>query len=153
MPSTSISTPAVTRATTGCMCTGMPGVVCSAIAVQTRSMSRRRDVVGLQEVARGVGAVDLEALGPAAVPGCQAHVVEHRAGIEQLAVERQAAPQAGQRAEVVDPTRMVEEQVRLGIADKLGDLLAQLAVGDADPFDRVMGLFLPSALKAVIVLM
>src|SRR5882672_10111658 len=38
-PSTSISTPAVTRATTGCMCCGMPGVVCKAIAVQTVSIS------------------------------------------------------------------------------------------------------------------
>lgn len=35
------STPAVTRATTGCMCCGMPGVVCSAMAVQTRSMTNR----------------------------------------------------------------------------------------------------------------
>ena len=38
LESTSISTPAVSRAITGSMCTGMPGVVCSAIAVQTRSM-------------------------------------------------------------------------------------------------------------------
>jgi hypothetical protein len=29
--------PAVTRAITGCMCTGMPGVVCSAIAVHVNS--------------------------------------------------------------------------------------------------------------------
>ncbi len=46
-----------------------------------------RDVVGFQEVARGVRAVDLEALGLAAVLTCQAHVVEHSAGVEQLAVE------------------------------------------------------------------
>src|SRR5258708_40045030 len=98
-----------------------------------------RDFAGLQEVARGVRAVDLEALGSAAVPACQAHVVEHRAGVEQLAVELQATPQAGQRAKIVNPARIVEEQFRLGITDKLRDLLAQLAVGDADPFDRRHG--------------
>src|SRR5438309_9524462 len=31
---------------------------------------------------------------------------------------------------------MIEEQVRLSIADKLGDLLAQPAVGNTDPFDH-----------------
>jgi hypothetical protein len=30
---------------------------------------------------------------------------------------------------------MVEQQLRLGIADKLSDLPAQLAVGDADRFN------------------
>jgi hypothetical protein len=39
MPRTSISTPAVTSATTGCMCCGIPAGVCSAIAVQTVSIS------------------------------------------------------------------------------------------------------------------
>jgi hypothetical protein len=55
--------------------------------------------------------------------------MEHGAGIEQLAVERQAAPQAGQRSEAIDPARMIEEQVRLGIPDELGDPPAELAVG------------------------
>jgi hypothetical protein len=67
--------------------------------------------------------------------------VEHRAGVEQLAVELQATPQAGQRAKIINPTRMVEEQFRLGITDQLGDLLAQLAVGDASIV--VMGLYHP----------
>ena len=31
---------------------------------------------------------------------------------------------------------MVEEQFRLGITDKLGDLFAQLSVGNADRFDH-----------------
>ena len=95
-----------------------------------------RDVVGLQEVARDVRAVDLEALGWAAVPLRQAHVMEHGAGVEQLAVERQAASQAGQRGKAVNPARMIEEQVRLGIADELGDPSAQLAVGDVDAPNR-----------------
>ena len=35
-----ISTPAVTRATSGFLCLGMPGVVCSAMASQTTSIRR-----------------------------------------------------------------------------------------------------------------
>ena len=69
----------------------MPGVVCSAIAVQTVSMSccempwpRRKSRAALR-------AVDLEPLVRAAVAGHQAHVVKHRAGIEQFAVEVQPA--------------------------------------------------------------
>jgi hypothetical protein len=31
---------------------------------------------------------------------------------------------------------MVEEQLRLGITDKLGDFFAQLGIGDADRFDH-----------------
>jgi len=94
-----------------------------------------RDLVGLQECAGGVRAVDLEALGLAAVLACQAHVVEHRAGVEQLPVKAQPPPHAGQRSEIINPTGMVEQQLWLGITDKLSDLLAQLAVGDADCFD------------------
>jgi hypothetical protein len=46
-----------------------------------------RDFMGLQEVARGIRAVDLEALGLAAVLARQAHVVEHRARVEQLPIK------------------------------------------------------------------
>jgi hypothetical protein len=63
--------------------------------------------VGLQEVARDVRVVDLEALGWAAVPRRQPHVMEHGAGIEQFAVERQPASQASQRAKAIDPTSSV----------------------------------------------
>ena len=31
---------------------------------------------------------------------------------------------------------MVEEQLRFGITDKLGDLFAQVGIGDADRFDH-----------------
>src|SRR6266853_562321 len=58
MPSTSYSTPAVTRATSGSMNSGMPGVVCRAMAVHTLRMlssgtprlcrKRRASVAGLQ---------------------------------------------------------------------------------------------------------
>lgn len=56
-----------------------------------------------QEGARGVGAVDLKTLGLAAVLTGQAHIVEHRAHVEQLPVKAQAPPQTGQRSKVIDP--------------------------------------------------
>jgi hypothetical protein len=58
--------------------------------------------VAAQEVARRIRAVHLEALIGAAVPMCQPHVVKHRACIEKLGIERQAAPRPGQRAPVED---------------------------------------------------
>ena len=65
----------------------MPGVVCSAIAVQTVSISCCDDAVAAQEVAGGIGAVHLEALMRARVLWREAHVMEHRAGIKQLRIE------------------------------------------------------------------
>src|SRR6266404_413350 len=135
MPSTSISTPAVTSAITGRMCGGMPGVVCSAIAVHRVDILLRYPVA-TQEVARGVRAVHLEALVGAAVPMRQPHVVEHRAGIEQLCIECQAAPHTGQRAPVKNAAGMVKQQRRFRVPHELRDLTRKLAVRDADSSDR-----------------
>ena len=77
----------------------MPGVVCSAIAVHTVSISVLRDAVPLQEIPRRIRAVHLEALIVAAMRLGQTHVVEHGSGIEQFRIEFQAAVLAGQRAE------------------------------------------------------
>jgi hypothetical protein len=55
----------------------MSGVVWSAIAVRTSSMSRR-DAVALHELARRVAAVDLEGKVRAGVGFGQPHVVERR---------------------------------------------------------------------------
>ena len=87
-----------------------------------------------QEVARGMGAVHLEALVAAAVARHQADVVEHRAGIEQFRIEFQAAMNAGERAEMIDAARMVEQQFRFGVADIFGDGARQLAVGNGGGF-------------------
>jgi len=54
------------------------------------------DTVGLQEVARSVRAVNLEALGPAAMLTYQSHVVKHCARVKQLSVKEQAAPPTSQ---------------------------------------------------------
>jgi hypothetical protein len=58
--------------------------------------------------------------------------VEHRAGVQKLAIELQAAALSGERAPVIDAAGMVEQQRRLGIPDQLRDL----TVGSVDSFDR-----------------
>ncbi|MNT46115.1 hypothetical protein D3C72_1827400 [compost metagenome] len=61
-----------------------------------------RYAVALEKRAGGVRTVHLEALVLAAMAGHQTDVMEHGAGIEQFAVERQAALYARQRAKVID---------------------------------------------------
>src|SRR5712671_135812 len=90
---------------------------------------RFRDAVAAQELARRVRAVDFEALPGAAVPRDKSQVMEHRSRIQKLRIEAQAAALSGQRAEMIDPARVMEEQRRDGIADQLGDLARKLAVG------------------------
>jgi hypothetical protein len=84
----------------------------------------------LEEIARGVRSVDFEALMPAAMARHEPDVVEHAPRVEQLPVELQAAMHAGQRAEMVDAARVIEEQLSLCIADELGDSARELAVRD-----------------------
>src|SRR5260221_9108186 len=61
-----------------------------------------------QEVTRGVGTINFEALGGAAVFLGQADVVKHGPDVEQLGIELQFLPQPSQRAEIIDSGRMVE---------------------------------------------
>jgi hypothetical protein len=61
------------------------------------------NVVRLQEIPGGVGTVDLETLIGAAVLLRQAHVVKHRAGIQQFGIETQPTPLAGKRAPEINP--------------------------------------------------
>ena len=62
--------------------------------------------------------------------------MKHRARIEQLAIELETMLLSGERGQVIDPARMVEQQRRLGIPDKLGDLTGEAGLGNADSFDR-----------------
>ncbi len=89
----------------------------------------------LQEIARGIGAVDLEALMRAAVLMRQPHVVEHGARIEQFRIELQAAMLPRERTEIIDAARMVEEERRLCIPHELRHFARQFAVGDGHPAD------------------
>src|SRR5580692_4097615 len=135
-PSTSISTPAVTSATTGCMCCGMPGVVCSAIAVHTVSISccdipcprrKSRAAFAPSTSKRSLGLL-CRYVSP------MSWNIAH--GVEQLGIECHAAPHAGQRAPVEDAAGMVKEQRRFRVPHELRDLTRKLAVRDADSSDR-----------------
>ena len=84
----------------------MPGVVWSAMEYHINGWLV--DAMLPQEVTRGVGTINFEALGGAAVFLAQADVVKHGPDIEQLGIELQFLPQPGQRAEIIDSGRMVE---------------------------------------------
>jgi hypothetical protein len=63
-----------------------------------------------EEITGDIGAVHLEALMLARVPGCESHVVEHGAGVKQLGIETEVAAPAGERAPVIDAARVIEQQ-------------------------------------------
>jgi hypothetical protein len=65
---TSYSTPAVTRATSGTLCSGIPGVVWSGDRVPHGPQRIAARAVLAQEVTCSVGAVDLKAVVLAAMP-------------------------------------------------------------------------------------
>ena len=88
----------------------MPGVVCSAMAVQTVSISCCGYAMAAEEVTGSIGAVDLETLMRARMLRGEAHVVKHRAGVKQLGIEAEAAALAGKCAPVIDAARVVEQQ-------------------------------------------
>ena len=90
------------------------------------------DAMASEEVTGSIGAVDLETLIRARMLGGEAHVVEHRAGVEELGIEAEAAALAGERAPVIDAARVMEQQRRLGIPDQFGHFTCQFAVGNDD---------------------
>jgi hypothetical protein len=65
--------------------------------------------VAAQKIASDIGAVDFETLVCARVGRCQAHVVEHGAGIKKLSIEMLTAPYSGQGRPVIDSARMMKE--------------------------------------------
>ena len=62
----------------------------------------------------------------------QADVVKHRSQIDQFGIEPPAAMPAPQRSPQVYPDRMMEQQLRLAVADQLGRLAGESAVGNFD---------------------
>src|ERR1700741_412479 len=97
---------------------------------------RSSDALGAQESAGRIRSVDLEALLGAAVLWGKSHVMEHRPRIQELRIEAQVPLLSGQRTEKIYAARVMEEQRRFGIADQLGNLLGELAVGNAHPLHR-----------------
>jgi hypothetical protein len=94
------------------------------------------DVVPAQKVARGIGPVHFESIGFAAVTGGQAHVMEHRTNVQELGIEEHSTPPPGEGPEVVDATRMVEEQGGSSVPHQCGDLPRQFAVGHRHAIGR-----------------
>jgi hypothetical protein len=68
--------------------------------------------VALEELARGVRAVDLEALVRGAVRLDEPEIVEHRCDVEQLGVVVEQQLLSVQRAPEEHPPRVVEQQRR-----------------------------------------
>jgi hypothetical protein len=62
----------------------IPGVVCSAMASQTRSTSASDTPWPRRELACGIGPVHLEAHATVPKPLGEADIVEHRRRVEQL---------------------------------------------------------------------
>jgi hypothetical protein len=114
----------------------MPGVVCRDNCRPDRIDVVLSDAATAEKVAGGVRAVDLETLVRAAVCRGQAHVVKHRPGVQELAIELEAMTLSGKRTPVVDAAGMVEQQSRFGILDELRYLAGEASVRNADSFDR-----------------
>lgn len=83
-----------------------------------------RDGARPQEVAGGVGAIDLETFVVAEILRGEPHIVEHGAGVEQLAIENEATSRSRKHSEMVDSAGMIEQQLGFGIANEFPDLLA-----------------------------
>lgn len=94
------------------------------------------DAMAPQERSSSVRPVDLEALVLARRGRLEPHIVEHRADVEELGIERQTAALAGERAEEEDAIRVVIEELALRVAHELVDLTGEAAIGDGNVGDR-----------------
>src|SRR5205085_11429956 len=100
IPSTSISTPDVTSATSGFLCSGMPGVVCSAIASQTIS-TEASGIPSLPETfCAAMVFLNLQSRLSRALAAGQADVVKHPADIEQFGIALVRSTSRGERTAV-----------------------------------------------------
>ena len=91
--------------------------------------------VALEEIARRIGTVHLEAAAIAAVLMGQAHVMEHAACVQQFTVVTQPQPLPGKGREVEHPAGVVEQQRGSRVTDELGDFPSHGAVGHLDTGD------------------
>src|SRR5947208_13713061 len=77
-----------------------------------------RDVMAAQEVARGIGSINLKAVCVAAVSGYKTDVMKHSACVQEFGVELETAALTGECAEVVDAAGVIEEESRGCIPDQ-----------------------------------
>ncbi|SKT29130.1 Uncharacterised protein [Mycobacteroides abscessus subsp. abscessus] len=66
--------------------------------------------------------------------------MEHRPGVQQLKIGLHAAELPLQHAKQVHPSRVVEQQIILGVMDVLGDLPDKWGIGDLDSSDLGHGM-------------
>jgi hypothetical protein len=90
------------------------------------------DSVASQEVTGGICTVNLEAFMRAAVLLRQAHVMEHRACINQFGIESQSATLASESGPVIDSARVVKEQRGFGVPHQFRYFARELAVGNSE---------------------
>ena len=91
--------------------------------------------MGIEEAARGIGAVDLESLLEVHVALDHPEVVVHRRDVEQFRIGVLTAQLPVQHAEQIGPPRMVIQQRRFGLTDEVRRLSAHLRVGNGDACD------------------
>src|ERR1700722_2006081 len=89
-----------------------------------------RNASAPQEVASGVGSVDLEAIVLAAVLASETHVMKHRSRVEQFGIEPQPLTLSRQRAPMVNAARMVKKKRGFRVPHQLGYFTSNLAIGD-----------------------
>ena len=77
-----------------------------------------RNPVASEEVPGGIGPVDFEPQMVRSVGICQAQVVEHGPDVQLLQVHVQAAPLPLERAEQINPARVMEQQIVRGLPHK-----------------------------------
>jgi hypothetical protein len=135
IPSTSISTPAVTNATTVCMYCGIPGVVCSAIAVQTMSMSCSEILCWLRK-ARAVFAPSTSNRSVLLLYRRVNPISWNIAPKQSNSGSYFKPPFFPQAREVIHASRVVEQQRRLSVTHQLRCFSNKFTIGDRHARDR-----------------
>ena len=114
---------------------GISGVVCSAIAVQTVSTERCGEPLVEQELACVVGPVDLEPLLLVGVGRREAGVVVERSEVEQFRIRLQAARLGVDRPEEEHSPGVVEDQLARHSPDRPSRLHGRCRLRNLHPRD------------------
>ena len=88
-----------------------------------------RNASAPQEVAGGIGSVDLEAIVLTFVLVSETHVMKHRSRVEQFGIEPQRLTLARQGAPMVNAARMVKKKRGFRVPHQLGYFASNLAIG------------------------
>jgi hypothetical protein len=108
------------------------------------------DVVSREELADGIGSINLEALGGAGVFLDEAEVVKGGADVEKFGVKAEVLLAALFGRKEIDADRVVVEQVGALLAEDLGGFFGELGVGDRGSADGEIHLKPPWCLRALL---